>query len=47
MQGQYDLEEEFKEVTTQKEVLAKQLHDNTEKQTNLLRVVEQLSLIHI
>ena len=43
MQGQYDLEEEFKEVTTQKEVLAKQLHDNTEKQTNLLRVVEQLT----
>ena len=43
IQGQHDLEEEFKEVTTQKEVLAKQLHDNTEKQTNLLRVVEQLT----
>ena len=43
MQGQYDLEEEFKEVTTQKEVLAKQLHDNAEKQTNLLKIVEQLT----
>ena len=43
LQGQYDLEEEFKEVTTQKEVLAKQLTDNAEKQTNLLKVVEQLT----
>ena len=34
MQGQYDLEEEFKRVTTQKEELAKQLNDNAEKQTN-------------
>ena len=30
LQGQYNLEEEFKEVTTQKEVLAKQLTDNAE-----------------
>ena len=43
IQGQYDLEEEFKEATTQKERLTQQLNDNAEKQTNLLRVVEQLS----
>ena len=43
LQGQYDLEEEFKEVTTQKEVLAKQLTDNAEKQTNLLKVVKQFT----
>ena len=43
MQGQYDLEEEFKEVATQKEELAKQLNDNAEEQTNLLEVVEQLT----
>ena len=43
MQGQYDLEEEFKEVATQREELAQQLSDNVEKQTNLLKVVEQLT----
>ena len=43
MQGQYDLKEDFKEVTTQKEELAKWLNDNVEKQTNLLKVVEQLT----
>ena len=43
MQGQYDLKEEFKEVATQKEELAKQLSANIEKQTNLLKVVEQLT----
>ena len=43
MQGQYDLEEEFKEVATQREEFAKQLNDNVEKQTNLLKVVEQLT----
>ena len=42
-QGQYDLEEEFKEVVTQREEFAKQLNDNVEKQTNLLKVVEQLT----
>ena len=42
-QGQYDLEEEFKEVVTQREECAKQLNDNVEKQTNLLKVVEQLT----
>ena len=42
-QGQYDLEEEFKEVVTQREEFAKQLNDNIEKQTNLLKVVEQLT----
>ena len=40
---QHDLEEEFNKVTTQKEMLAQQLNDNTEKQTNLLKVVEQLT----
>ena len=38
IQGQYDLEEEFKEVTTQKEMLTQQLNDNVEKQTNLLKL---------
>ena len=42
-QGQYDLEEESKEVVTQEEEFAKQLNDNVEKQTNLLKVVEQLT----
>ena len=42
-QGQYDLEEEFKEVTTQKERLTQQLNENAEKQTNLLKVAEQLT----
>ena len=42
-QGQYDLEEEFKEVVTQREEFARQLNDNVEKQTNLLKVVEQLT----
>ena len=43
MQGQYDLKEEFKEVATQREEFAKQLNDNVKKQTNLLKVVEQLT----
>ena len=43
MWGQHDLEEEFIKVTAQKEMLTQQLNDNTEKQTNLLKVVEQLS----
>ena len=42
-QGQYDLEEEFKEVATQREEFAKWLNDNVEKQTNLLKVVEKLT----
>ena len=42
-QDQYDLEEEFKEVVTQREEFAKQLNDSVEKQTNLLKVVEQLT----
>ena len=42
-QGQYDLKEEFREVATQREEFAKQLNDNVEKQTNLLKVVEQLT----
>ena len=42
-QGQYDLEEGFNEVTAQKEKLTQQLNDNAEKQTNLLKVVEQLT----
>ena len=42
-QGQYDLEKEFNKVTTQKEMLTQQLNDNAEKQTNLLKVVEQLT----
>ena len=43
MQGQYDLKEEFKEVATQREEFTKQLNDNVEKQTNLFKVVEQLT----
>ena len=43
MQGQYDLKEEFKEVATQREEFTKQLNDNVGKQTNLLKVVEQLT----
>ena len=42
-QDQYDLEEEFKEVTTKKERLTQQLNDNAEKQTNLLKVAEKLT----
>ena len=42
-QGQYDLEKEFKEVVTQRGEFARQLNDNVEKQTNLLKVVEQLT----
>ena len=40
MHGQYDLKEEFKEVATQREEFTKQLNDNIEKQTNLLKVME-------
>ena len=43
MQGQHDLEEEFNKVAAQKEMLTQQLNDNTEKQTNLLKVVVQLT----
>ena len=42
-QGQHDLKGEFNKVTAQKEMLTQQVHDNTEKQTNLLKVVEQLT----
>ena len=42
-QGQYDLKEKFKGVVTQREEFARQLNDNVEKQTNLLKVVEQLT----
>ena len=42
-QGQHDLKEEFNKVAAQKEMLTKQLNDNTEKQTNLLKVAEQLT----
>ena len=42
-QGQYDLQDELDQVATQKEKLAQQLTDNDEKQTNLLKVVEQLT----
>ena len=43
IQGQHDLEEEFNKVTAQKEMLTQQLNDNTKKQSNLLKVVEQLT----
>ena len=42
-EGQYDMKEEFKEVVTQREEFARQLNDNIEKQTNLLKVVKQLT----
>ena len=42
-QGQSDLKEEFKEVVTQREEFARQLDDHVERQTNLLKVVEQLT----
>ena len=42
-QGQYDLQDELDQVAMQKEKLAQQLYDNSEKQTNLLKVVEQLT----
>ena len=42
-QGQYDLQDKLDQVATQKEKLAQQLTDNDEKQTNLLKVVEQLT----
>ena len=41
--SQHDLEDEFNKVAVQKEMLTKQLNDNTEKQTKLLKVVEQLT----
>ena len=41
--GQCDLQGEQDQVTTQKEKLAQQLNDNDETQTNLLKVVEQLT----
>ena len=42
-QGQYDLKEEFTEVVTQREIFARQLDGNIERQTNLLKAVEQLT----
>ena len=42
-QGQHDLQDELDQVTAQKENLAQQLNDNDKKQTNLLKVVEQLT----
>ena len=42
-QGQNDLQDELDQVATQKEKLAQQLHDNDEKQINLLKVVEQFT----
>ena len=41
--GQCDLQDELDLVTAQKEKLVQQLNDNDEKQTNLLKVVEQLT----
>ena len=41
--GQHDLKEEFNKVAVQKEMLTQLLNDNAEKQTNLLKVVEQLT----
>ena len=42
-QGQYDLQDELDQVAAQKGKLAQQLSNNDEKQTNLLKVVEQLT----
>ena len=42
-QGQYDLQDELDQVATQKEKLVQQLTANDETQTNLLKVVEQLT----
>ena len=42
-QDQYDLQDELDQVAAQKEKLPQQLTDNDEKQTNPLRVVEQLT----
>ena len=42
-QGWHDLKKEFNKVAPQKEMLTQQLNDNTEKQTDLLKVVEQLT----
>ena len=42
-QGQYDLQDELDQVATPKEKLVQLLNDNDEKQTNLLKVVEQLT----
>ena len=41
--GQHDLKAEFNKVTAQKEKLTQQLNDNTKRQTNLLKIVEQLT----
>ena len=40
---QCDLQDELDQVTAQKEKLARQLNDNDERQTNLLKVAEQLT----
>ena len=42
-QGQSDLKEEFKEVVTQRAEFTRQLDDHVERQTRLLKVVEQLT----
>ena len=42
-QGQYDLQDELDQVAAQKEKLAQLFTDNDEKQTNLMKVVEQLT----
>ena len=42
-QGQYDLQEEFEQVTAQKAILKQKLIDQDTKQGNLLKAVEQLT----
>ena len=42
-QGQSDLKEEFKQVVTHREEFTRQLDDHIERQTNLLKAVEQLT----
>ena len=42
-QGQYGLQDELDQADIKNEKLAQQLNDNDEKQTNLLKVVEQLT----
>ena len=42
-QGQYDLQDDLDQVATQKKKLTQHLTDNDEKQTNLLKVVEQFT----
>ena len=44
-QGQHSLEEEFNKVAAQKEMLTQQLNDNTEKQTNLFVMTDNISCL--